>query len=471
MSTDAPTAVGRGAGRRTRTYRRTVFATVGILALATTGLGVAGAFRAPHLDQASVAAASALERPGQRLVVQADQAIDPVEASDVTITPAAPVDVTSDGRAITIRFTGMLRALTEYTVTATVRGSSTGVEGALGYMFTTPDLSVAVLVRDLDGPDQVVRRSVSGDDTAVVFSADRIQEFAVTPDGVAAVVLDETGPDGRLVLAPTGETLTQEVGLPAPGRLQQLHASATTGRVGVVFTAADALDPDAEQSRLLLFDPLDPSGALRPVTGLDGAPLSVLDWAFVPGTPYLVAHAFDEQVLLVDTANPDAPPAPLGEHAEVRGFLPGSLTLVVADPLSGGLVDLTTGETRPFTPPSDGTEEGVYRGKLLALSDDRYVEVVSRPSGETGFQLDFEVLLVDSDGARVIYDPAAGIPIRDVCLSPNGQYAAVEVQDPSGEPDGYPNVAGRTATTTYFVDLDTGAANRGIAGFATSWCG
>jgi hypothetical protein len=469
MSIESPraAAAARRTQRLNRTYRRSVAATVGILGLAVAALGVAGAFRGPHLADASVAAASAIERPGQRLVLQADQAIDPVEASAVQIMPDVPVEVSSDERAITIRFTGMLRSLTEYTVTAAVSGASTGVAGTLQYTFTTPDLDVAVLVRDLEGPDEVRGRPVSGDTAVTLFSADRIQEFALLPDGVAAIVLDESGAGGRLLIAPEGEQITQEVRMPGPGRLQQLRASDITDRVGALFTSDEAGDPDAQ---LFLYDRLDASAIARPVAGLDGEPLSVLDWRFVPGTPYLVVQAFDQSMLLIDTTTPDAAPVPLGEHAEMRGFLPGTLRLVVADPLSGGTIDLTSGETAPFELPDDGLDEFSYPGKIVVFADDRYVEVVSHPVPGEGFVLDYEVLGVGPDGAEVIFDPEAGVPIRDVCLSPNAQYLAVEVQDPEGEPDDYPNVSGRTLSTTYFVDLETGQANRAIAGFASSWC-
>jgi len=460
----------RRASRRTRDYRRALVATLGVLAVATAGLGVAGAFRVPHLDSASVAAATALERPGQRLVLRADQAIAPVAAEDVTITPAAPIEVDSDDRAITLRFTGMLRARTEYTVEVAVTGTATGVAGTLRYTFPTPDLDVAVLVRDPDGPDEVRRRTVSGDGTETVFTADRIQEFAETRDGVAAIVLEPSGANGRLVIAPDGETLTQEVALPEPGRLQQLQGSETTGRLGFRFTSADDGAPGAALSRLLLFDPLEPSGIARPVTGLDGEPLSVLDWVFVPGTSYLVAQGFDESMLLVDTADPEADPVPLGEHSEMRGFVPGTLQLVVADPLSGSTIDLRSGETEPLVLPDDGLDPTAYRGKILVLGAERYVEVVSRPTTDTGFVLDYEILRGGPEGTVTIFDPGPGIPIRDICLSPNGQYLAVETQDPAGESDGYPNVSGRTLTTTTFVDLETGAASRATPGFASSWC-
>lgn len=447
-----------------------MIATVGILGVASVVLAIAGAFRGPHLADASVAAATALERSGQRLVLRADQAIDPVDATDVRIVPGVPFEVSSAGQAITIRFTGMLRALTAYSVSVAVSGTATGVDATLDYSFTTPDLDVATLVRDLDGPDEVRRRSVSGETPVTLYSADRIQEFALVRDGVAAIVLDDEGPGGRLLIAPQGEPVTQEVALPGPGRLQQLRASDATDRLGVLYTSTDSDDPDAAISQLLLLDRTDSSGLVHPVTGLDGEPVSTLDWRFVPGTAYLVVQAFDGSMLLVDTATPEAAPVPLGEHAELRGFLPGTLRLVVADPLSGSTIDLESGETELLEFPDDGLADAVYRGRIVALAPDAYVEVVSLPTPGSGFVLDYAVVRADADGTEAIFDPDPGIPIGDICLSPNGQYLAVEVHDPEGEPDGYPNVSGRTLSTTYFVDLGTGQANRAVAGFAASWC-
>ena len=190
-----------------------MIATVGILSVVTVLLSVAGMFREPRLAGASVAAETALARPDQRLVMQTDQAIRALTAADVTITPAVPFDVEATDRTITVRFTGMLRALTDYTVAATVTGVSTGATGTLTYNFTTPDLEVSVLQRDLDGLDQVIRRAVSSPDPDVLLEADRIQEFAETGYGVAAIILDDAG-SGSLVIAPDGEDQVQQVALP-----------------------------------------------------------------------------------------------------------------------------------------------------------------------------------------------------------------------------------------------------------------
>ena len=231
-----------------------------------------------------------------------------------------------------------------------------------------------------------------------------------------------------------------------------------------VPTETDDVDTGFVTPELRLFDPIDPSGSTRVVTGLDGEAVAVLDWLFVPGTAYLVVQTFDQSLLLVDTAT-DAVPVPLGEHAEMRGFLPGTVKLVVADPLSGSTIDLASGETEPLVLPSDGADEESYRGKLLTLGDDRYLEIVYGAVPGGSFQLDFELLLVSPEGAALLYDPVAGTAIRDICLSSNAQYVAVEVADPDGVPDGYPNVSSRTGSTTYFVDLVTGESNRSVSGF------
>lgn len=454
----------RGVRRRTARYRRAVVATLGVLALATVGLTIAGAFRGPHLADAAVAAGTALERPGQRLVLQADQAIDTVGADDVSIEPAVPVEISSEGRAITIRFTGMLRARTAYDIAVDVTGAATGVRDTLAYSFTTPDLDVAVLARDLDGPDEVRSRAVAGRDAVRLVAADRIQEFALTRDGVGAILLGDTGAEGRLGFALTGEELLQEFPLPGPGRLQNLRGSTTTGLLGVVFTASD----ESAVSQLLLVDPFDPAAIARPVTGLDGTPVSVLDWRFVPGTAYLVAQTFDESLLLIDTAEPDAPPTPLGEHAELRGFLPGTRTLVVADPLAGSTIDLESGRTTTLELPDDHLDADAYPGQIVLLGPGRYAEVVSHAGPD--FVLDSQVLLVDDEGATTIDDPDPGVTVGSLCLSPNGQYLAIELQDPEGEPDGYPNASGRTGSTTTILDVQTGETVGSIVGIAASWC-
>lgn len=452
MSTD-----GRSARRRSREFRRVVVATLGVLALATTGLGVAGALRGPQLDDAAVAAADAIQRTDQRLVLRADQNLEPVDGDDVRIDPAVPVEVTSDGATITLRFTGMLRALTEYRVTVDVTGAGSGVDARLEYRFATPDLEFALLAGSESGSDEVRRVAATTGETATIYRADGIAEFAELSYGLALALENENGVPSRVVIAPEGESLVQEVTLPGEGRVSELHAASRTDLLGFVFTSTDQTRADARLAQLLLLDPVAGSPIPAPVTGLDGEPLSVLDWTFVPGTPYLVVQAFDQSILLVDTTS-DAPPVPLGEHAELRGFVPGTVTLVVADPLSGSIVDLSDGATTVLDLPDDGRAESDYRGDLVVLDQVSYLEAVSRPTGDTGFLLDYEVLAVTREGTTVVADPEPGVFVRGLCLSPNAQFVAIQL------------VRGIEEASVAIVDLATGD-ERVLAGTAPSWCG
>ncbi|MFT4030380.1 MAG: hypothetical protein QM675_10940, partial [Protaetiibacter sp.] len=61
--------------------------------------------------------------------------------------------------------------------------------------------------------------------------------------------------------------------------------------------------------------------------------------------------------------------------------------------------------------------------------------------------------------------------IGAVCLSPNGQYLAVEVVPGGATPDDYPNAPGWSGTTIYYVDAETGAFSRGVTGMSADWCG
>ena len=54
-------------------------------------------------------------------------------------------------------------------------------------------------------------------------------------------------------------------------------------------------------------------------------------------------------------------------QAELRGFIPGTTTLVVADPDEGSTIDLATGETAPLDLPEAPLPEGAVPGRLRAV--------------------------------------------------------------------------------------------------------
>lgn len=470
MSTDVRAtarAIARGDRRRQDRYRRTVLVVVGALTLATAGLGVAGSLQGPKLDEAVLDAGMATERSGARLVLDFDQPLAP--DAEVTVQPQTAVESTVEGNRVTVTFDAPLAFETGYEVRAEVTGAATGRDGSAVHGFETPRPVVTTLVRDPEGDDRVERRELRSDEPEVLFQASVIQEYALLDDAVAAVVQDEDA-RGSVRIAPFGETSSYEVPLPTPGTITRLDAA--RGLLAFAVTSDPGADGQpADSSVLHIFDTADPSGVARTIPGLDGAPLQVTALQFVPGTSSLVVQTFDTALLLVDPIS-GTPPSPLGQHAEVRGFLPGTTTLVVADPTSGSIIDLADGATELLELPEADLEAGVYESDLVVLDPERYVEVVARPaSADEPFRLEFAVVAVDADGTRVLFEPATeGAAVRELCVSPNGQYAAITVDDPGSEPDGVPNAPSFTGASTRIVSIADASTAGAVPGFAIDWC-
>jgi hypothetical protein len=464
---DARAAFRERAARRR--FQRSWLTVVAVLAVAAAGLGLASVAQGPRLSSAAFNVGAAVERAGQRLVLKADQPLAPVEARDVTIDPAAPIELTADGAQLTVRFTGMLRYATEYRITVRVRSAATGAEGRLEYRFATPDVDTFSLVRHdpgTDGTDRVVRHSLSGDTADVtVLEAPHVQEYAPIGETIAAVVLDDRDAPSLVLVTPDG--MTTPVSVPSARGIRGLRVATSGDLLGYIVEGEGVTGA----TTLYLLDLSDGSWVPIEVRGPGDTALTPLDWTFVPGTTSLVMQAADQQLYLVDpVAGTEA--TPLGQHTELRGFLPGTLRLVVADPDGGAIVDLTDGTTTALELPLAEAPPGLYPGAFVLTSPASYVELYNDPMGYADVGARSILYAVDADGTRELFRPATATSrIGAVCLSPNGQYLAVEVVPGGATPDNYPNAPGWSGTTIYYVDAASGATSRGVTGMAADWCG
>lgn len=469
------------AGRaRMRRFDRAVALTLAVLSVAAVTLGTAAVLRGPTLQSGSVNPATAISRPEQRLVLHADQALEAVDASQVSVTPSAPFTVDSSGPDVTLTFGGILDYATDYTVrVAGVTGSSTGLTGSLDYGFRTPDVDVHTLLRrggaaaGSDKPtDQILRSGLSttaGSRSDVVFEAPRIQQYAVAGDAFAVVLLDDEGLSS-LAVSQAGST-PATVFTPPGGRIQNLHASTTAGLFGYTVNGGEDASGRRYQNTLFTFDPLDASGKANEVTGFDGSPLRVVDWQFVPGSSSLVAQGTDQQLYLIDPLSTSGP-TPLGRHAEMRDFLAGGVELVVADPAGTSTIDLATGAVEPLVQPAPDVDPSLYPAAIATLGDGTTVRQYDEVDYSSGSAAQSSVILAaDADGTRELFRPAvSGSRIRSFCVSPNGQYLAVETIGSDAVADGYA-LPGYSDMTTWFVRIADAAVTRGVPGFQPDWCG
>lgn len=441
------------------------------------GLAAAGATRGPRLSSAEVNPHAVSSRAGQRLVLTADQPLSQVRPPQVEISPSATTEVSVDGSALTIRFPGILNYGTTYTVDVAAVGEFTGVSSRLEHEFSTPDVDVYALLRaSAAGTDQILRSSLAGSmSNEVVYEAPRIQEYLRLDDLLAVVTLDGDD-DPTLLLTSTTDEFESAIYVDDPRVIRDLHAADSGDLFGYVVDSDDDPPGSSPASSLFIYDTTDSSGVPIEVTGPGGGPLSVMAWTFVPGTTSLVAQGDDQQLYLLDPLADDAltdeVATPLGRHRELEGFIPGSRQLVVADPQGSSIIDLESGLTTDLKLPDPTTDPTRYPGKQVLLTPRDYIELSTAViPGSDDYQVNSALDLTDATGSRELYTtPSDDSWIRDYCLSPNGEYLAVEVVPKDSPPDDYPIVTGYAGTTISFVRISDGSSSRSVNGFLPDWC-
>ncbi|HEU4849275.1 MAG TPA: hypothetical protein VFS93_02580 [Terrimesophilobacter sp.] len=467
----SPTSTDGGRLQDVRRFRRTLTILVTSLLVLCGTFFTLDWFQGPRLSDAQVDTAAVAALPGQQLRLFANEPLADIRADQVTVAPEVPFDVSTSGAVIAIRFTTRLDYSTEYRVTiAEAAGTQHTATSTLEHRFTTAAASVYYLDRAdpaVGGKDTILRTGIGFGPGAVekkvVYSADRIQDFAVVGRALVVVTMaaDRTGP---VTLVSLDNGATEQLRLPPAVQVQRLRASPATGFVGFILTGQDG-DPN---NALMLVD-LGGTHEVTPVAALDGSDLGVLDWMFLPGTSQFIAQTFDQTVLLFDAAAPGVP-TPIGTWTELDDVSPDGSALLVKDAFGSIVVSLADGtETRITPSPVDGEIPYSSTPALLPDGHTRVQSVVFLSADLTSSR---SFLVVD-DGTtgRIVYTPPDAGAIDSFTVSPNGQYAAVAVDPDAGASasDAYYPFAKPTNIMTIVVDLATGEQVRSYDGFDTSW--
>jgi hypothetical protein len=447
--------------KRQDRFRLTAAVTIGALLLAALGLTVANARQGPRLLDAQINPGAAVEGAGERLILRVDQIVAESTADQVTVTPTVPVEPTSDGAALILRFGDSLSYATTYEILAKVQSGTTGASATLRYSFRTPDgafynLRRAASGADTDAPDQIVHHLLGSTEQRVVRSQPRIEKYAVADPMIAVGASDAAGASTLTVGPLDGSEPTQT--LADNSDISQLKSSGPSGLLGFVLTSLHDTDLGGG-GQLHLYDPA--AGKLIKVSGFGGLPLEPLDWAFVPGTTSIVAQTADNSLYLIGPLN-GTPTQPLGAHSRMYGFVPGSTTLIVDSNGDYKGIDLATGNTSAL--PAIALPEATDLQQLLPLGGDRgYVAWLATQQGASS------VVVINDGNIRQIYaeDPNPSGGIQNVCLSPNGQYLAVAKlpRDTATNPD-----SSGFANRTELVDTATGRTEHDVAGSEVNWC-
>jgi hypothetical protein len=460
------TSTDRRLARGERRFRRSLLAVVVVLAVLCAGFGVIAALQGPRLSSTQVDELAVVERSGQQLRMFANQAVAQIDDSQVTVEPQAPFSVLVEGDVIAVTFGAALRYATTYTVTVDgVTSPYVANRSSLTTSFTTgsPDLWVL----DRGSPDDVIVRSTLAGDRQVVFTGHGIQSFAVLKDALAVAAFGP-GLVSTLTIASLDGLYQEELRIPPESGLRGLAIDPGRTVLGFQVTSlagagqgAASSGPEFGPDTLFTVD-LEAGRSVLPVTGLDGAPLRVLRWEFVPGGGIL---ALDVEGMLT-FVGADGVAAPLGRFGELGALSADGTEVVVSEAGDAIVLTLADGARQPLeleTP--DGRTPLLGSARLLA--DGSVVALAVRAASSV---VTSSLLVVDGSDTREAFSITGGL-IVNFTVSPNGQLAALAVVPDvsASQSDGYGAEAMSTSVVTVVVDLANGEEVTRMDGFALQW--
>lgn len=444
------------AGRR---FRRLLYGSITIVSVVAAVLVVANFSHGPELQSAQINVNTAVERSGQRLLLQANEPLDPSAADTLTVSPAAATTATVDGNTIDVQFTGILHYNTRYTVTVPeVRSVAAGSASTISYTFTTANPTTYFLSPATGSPgspvsDAVLAAPVGGGAPTPVYQAPRIRQFVALGDTLVVDTVNDDGTDALTIVPLTGGAPIV-VNLAGSGTITSLKADPTSKLFGYTFTPQQSPHYEAQPDQLYVYDITRGNDYSIPITGTDFEVLTAKDWMFIPGTTSLVAQTEGSDLLLVDTLGErdgTSGPAPIGHADELLGFVPTTKTLITAD--AGSRVATDLGETAnpssafPMVAGDIGSAAAVVNagGTTLQIQD-------------SGSGPGTAVAKVDASGSSIIFaldtPESAGHAVTSVCVAPNGLYAAITTD----------------AQHITYVDLSNGTALGTVDGRDPNWC-
>ncbi|WP_426187106.1 hypothetical protein [Microbacterium sp. TWP3-1-2b2] len=446
-----------------RRFLYTILAVVAVLVVVVGGLGALSLFQGPRVSQVQVDAAEAIDVSGSRVILTANQALQEIDESQVTVDPAVPFTVDAAGRSIGIRFTVPLDDATEYTVSV---AGATGVGGGpasdLSTTFTTPAAKIFLLNRSAED-DSIFRTDLGGENAVPVFTHPRINDYRSTSTRLVVAVEDED--ESRiLVMDHDGENI-RELTLPGDGYVSSVQVSERGGLVGYTYSDRE-LTEDSGRASVLVTQSL--SGDDEPhIAEVGDAEASIAEWQFVPDSAAVLFIDF-AGTLSLDDRSGDAGAQNMGIATSLLGISRGTYTAIVSR-ADGTTVELNLadGSETPLaaSEPDFGPATTItpYPGGTLR-------HVVARDAD--GLPTGQAIIRVDDDGAATsLFDVASGNAILQACPSPSGQYAAITVA-PNLVENPYDDMLVPLPGTlqTHLLDLRSGEEMVVLTGFDASWC-
>ena len=465
MSTEVRTRRARSHGRRGRAFVVTFAVVVAVLGAVGLVGAAAGVAQGPRVSQAQVDPAAAAAASGSRLILTTSQALEPVRAGQVTVSPAVPFSVDTSGRSVGVRFGLPLHDDTEYRVhLEDVRGLGGGASATLTHTFRTPPAEVFILQRTESG-DTVFRTDLTGEEAVPVFSDEHIEDFRATSSHLVMSVRD--GDQAALIVTDLEGGAQRRLTLPGEGFVTNLQSADRSELIGYTFSDADLDETGGLESALFTASLKEGAADAAPTpVVVAGAESRVAEWRFVPETENILLLSFDGSLLLTDPQGQSA--TVLGTALAIEGIARGSSEAVVLR--GGGMVVIDLADASEAALARADLDLGLL-GAVTPVPGGGTIRLGS-PTDEAGIPIGTTVAAATEDGRTAVL---MELPSTDValqtCVSPSGRYAAVVVA-----PDAVTNrydlyrLPLPKKLQTRIVEIATGDEVVVVSGFDISWC-
>ncbi len=468
MSTERASRRARARRRRGRLFA----ASFAVVIAALAGLVLAGAAastaQGPRATAVQVDPAAAATASGARVIVTANQSLQKVDASQVTVTPAADFTVDTSGRAVGIRFTLPLHDDTAYTLAIRdVSGLGGGPATTITESFTTPAIAVYMLERTASG-DTITRTGLAQRDAEPIFRNAHIEDFRVTSAHLVASVRDDDG-EAALVVTDLDGGDERQLELPGAGTISNLQSADRGETIGYTFSDATLSQSGGRESALFTASLKDAAADDEPTAvSVSGADTRVADWRFVPDTDSILVLTFDGRMLLSGSSGADA--TDLGSALAIEGIARGSATAVIERADGLFTLNLADGSQAPLTAATgiDGTLGNTTPVPGAAAATVRPYSIVDdafRARGTTVYRV------ADDGTATALFSAAGGDAVLQTCVSPSGRYVAILVApDTVSNPYDAYDLPMPGKLETHVVQIDSGDEVVALPGFDISWC-
>jgi hypothetical protein len=442
--------------------------TLAALIIACGSLGAVSILQGPKLEGAQIDAAAAAGSPGQQIRLVVNQAVAAVTPGEVSIVPAVPMTVQSQGSVIAITFHSALDYDTIYRLTvAGVTSPRGGARATLRTEIHTPDLGFDYLVRGTD-TDRIVHARVGSTARTVVYQSPGIQDF-VPLDGAIVVVRDDGHRGSQMDIVQLHGANVETLTLPDAGAVDAITVVGTDILYTLTSTQAD---PVPRYDHALFKVDLQAQHDSVPVDGLDGKPLFIDSWQPIPGTNSVMLHGLDEALMRYDPTS-TTPPTPFAYAPIMAGLSPDQKRVGTVDAFGPDSLVIDNGAATRLTPaPTDGSTP---YADLPTPLDATHTLLRLAISHDGAFTQQIAMNITNSKKPTTttkLYQPIGSAPeIENYRLTSNGRYLVVEFEPNQLDavPDGSLVNRQPVSITTDIVDTTTGLTELEVAGFDARW--